>query len=282
VIVIGDSSVWGSLLSPSESLPGQLDRMNMMACNGRPVRVYNLGYPTLSLTKDLMILDEARRYEPDLIVWMTTLEAFPIDQQLVSPLVANNPERTARLVEKYGLGLEAGEDTSGGWERGVIGRRRELADLIRLQIYGVLWAATGIDQEYPETYPAAMRDFEPGDVDYKGFAGLVLPEEALAFSVLEAGIAQAGAPVLVVNEPILISTGENSQLRYNFYYPRWAYDQYRELMQERSETEGWRYIDLWNLVDENEFTNSAIHLTPAGTSKLAVHLADALQEEICR
>jgi hypothetical protein len=87
--------------------------------------------------------------------------------------------------------------------------------------------------------------------------------------------------VLVVNEPVLISTGENSMLRYNFYYPRWAYDQYREFMQERSQAEGWRYIDFWNLVDESEFTNSAIHLTPAGTSSLAVQLAEALQEEIC-
>ncbi len=61
-----------------------------------------------------------------------------------------------------------------------------------------------------------------------------------------------------------MSSGKNSDLRYNFFYPRWAYDQYRALLGEQAQAAGWHYLDLWNLVPETEFTNSAIHLTPAG------------------
>ena len=49
VIVIGDSSVWGTLLRPEESLAGQLDAAGLTTCDGKQVRVYNLGYPTISL-----------------------------------------------------------------------------------------------------------------------------------------------------------------------------------------------------------------------------------------
>src|SRR6266498_1471709 len=75
VLLMGDSSVWGTLLKPEETLAGQLNANKITAC-GKTVRAYNLGYPTISLTKDLMILDQARPYQPDMVIWLTTLEAF--------------------------------------------------------------------------------------------------------------------------------------------------------------------------------------------------------------
>ena len=92
VLLIGDSSVWGTLLTPEQTLAGQLNASPIAAC-GKTVHAYNLGYPTMSLTKDLMILDQAIKYQPDLIIWLTTLEAFPNDKQFTSPIVANNAER---------------------------------------------------------------------------------------------------------------------------------------------------------------------------------------------
>jgi len=74
VIVIGDSSVWGTLLRPEETLAGLLDAAQLTTCDGGFVRAYNLGYPTVSLTKDLMVLDYALRYDPDLIIWSLTVE----------------------------------------------------------------------------------------------------------------------------------------------------------------------------------------------------------------
>ena len=55
------------------------------------------------------------------------------------------------------------------------------------------------------------------------FAGLPKPlrSEDLAFGILAAGVDWAGAgPVIFVNEPIFISDGANSDIRYNSFYPR--------------------------------------------------------------
>ena len=45
------------------------------------------------------------RYQPDLIIWSVTLQAFPKDIQLASPLVQNNPYRVRPLKEQYDLDL---------------------------------------------------------------------------------------------------------------------------------------------------------------------------------
>jgi hypothetical protein len=108
VIIVGDSSTWGILLHPEETLAGQLDAEHLILC-GRSVRFYNLGYPTISLTKDLMLLDYARKYQPDLVIWPVTLEAFPADKQLNTPLIANNVSRVELLNERYNLDLNTSD-----------------------------------------------------------------------------------------------------------------------------------------------------------------------------
>ncbi len=161
VVVIGDSSTWGTLLTPEETLAGQLDALHLASCDGKTMKFYNLGYPTLSLTKDVMILQEAMRYQPDLILWPVSLESFPRDRQLESPLVLNNPVRIQALDRQYSLGLDLSpEQLPDFWQRTLVGERRSLADLIRLQIYGPLWSATGIDQLYPQDYTPAARDLD--------------------------------------------------------------------------------------------------------------------------
>jgi hypothetical protein len=82
--------------------------------------------------------------------------------------------------------------------------------------------------------------------------------------------------VLIVNEPIYIGSEANSDIRYNFYYPRWAYDDYRRLMSEQAKAEGWWYIDTWDAIAPEEFTNSAIHFTPAGVADLVKIIGEAI------
>jgi hypothetical protein len=276
VLLIGDSSVWGTLLRPAQTLAGQLNSSTLRAC-GKTVRAYNLGYPTISLMKDLMILDQAKQYEPDLVIWLTTLEAFPNDKQLTSPIVSNNPERVRHLITNYQLSFNADDPAlvqASTWDKTFIGQRRAVADLLRLQIYGVLWASTGIDQVYPENYERAQIDLEASE----DFHSLTSLQDALALDVLDAGMS-AFPKMLLVNEPMLISNGLNSDIRYNFFYPLWAYDEYRQQLAEHATARNWRYLDLWDLVPAVEFTNSAIHLTPAGETLLANTIAEAIQTE---
>ncbi|MDP1547662.1 MAG: hypothetical protein Q8L87_16765 [Anaerolineales bacterium] len=279
IIIIGDSSVWGTLLKPEETLAGQLNEASLNAC-GRNVRAYNLGYPTISLTKDVMMLSYGMQYDPDLVIWMTTLEAFPLAKQTSTPLVAHNAEKARELASNYGLRVEANDsnfETKSYWQKTFVGDRRSWADLIRLQIYGVMWASTGIDQFYPANYERAQTDLE-ADESYHNLTA-PLNEDALALNALETGFRVAGdTPMILVNEPMLISLGANSDIRYNFFYPRWAYDEYRKMMFNLSEQNGWAYVDLWDVVPANEFTNSAIHLTPAGEKLLAENLAPYILE----
>ena len=268
VIVVGDSSVWGFMQEPEDTLAGMLSQKALI-CGKKNVHVFNLGYPSLSILKDLMIIDRVEAYDPDMIVWMVTLESLPLSKQLETPLVENNPVIVNRLIDKYGLeGLN--KTPVDALDQTLIARRRELADMLRLQFYGVMWSATGIDQEYPQDYNPALRDFEADDIGFYDFEIGNLDQNQLVIDVITKTIAyHTDIDFVVINEPILISAGENSDIRYDYYYPRWAYDQYRPLMQTEMEAYGINYYDLWDIVPEAEFTNSAIHLSSKGENILA-------------
>jgi hypothetical protein len=68
---------------------------------------------------------------------------------------------------------------------------------------------------------------------------------------------------------MFISTGVNSELRYNSFYPRWAYDQYRDLLNAQVQAKGWHYLDMWNAIAPEEFTDTPVHLTPQGSTQYA-------------
>jgi hypothetical protein len=272
VLLIGDSSVWGFLLKPENTLSAYLNDLNLRMNNGKAVRAYNLGYPTLSLTKDLLILSDAIQYQPDMVIWLITLESFPRDNQLDSPIVQHNPSQVMDLITTYSLNLDPHDPAffvRSFWDNTLIGQRRALADIFRLQFYGIMWAATGIDQYYPSSYEPPQEDLAADESFHQLLPPTLKPED-IAMETLVAGRTMAGnIPIIFINEPIYLSHGENSNIRYNFFYPRWAYDQYRQILAHNCQQNGWNCLDEWNLIAPGEFTNSAIHMTPQGTQLLA-------------
>jgi hypothetical protein len=280
IILIGDSATWGWFLENKDTLAGRINAGRYVTTDGRRVVAYNLGYPIMSLTKDLVLLNEAMRYRPDLILWPVTLESFPRDKQLVHPLLQNNPARVRAVIEDYQLSLDPHDSRFAQPNflgRTIIGQRRALADWMRLQFYGFSWAATGIDQAIPAEIPRNPSDFDE-NVQWQSFTQpTALKQEDLAFDVLAAGVKLAGkVPVLIVNEPMFVSHGKNSQLRYNSFYPRWAYDTFRDLLGTAALENGWRYLDLWDSIAPDEFTNTPVHLTPKGSAQLAEQVLAAL------
>jgi hypothetical protein len=277
IFIIGDSSVWGVLLPPQDTLSGQINALGLQLDDGRAVRAYNLGHPVLSLSKDLLLLDRALAYEPDLVIWVTTLQSFALERQLDAPLVRDNAAAMQALIQRYDLPLRITPDADDFWGRTFVGQRREVADWLRLQVYGVMWATTGLDQVYPEYTPRA-NDFE-ADTYWLTHEGPVLTADDLAFAVLQAGQERAGdTPLWLVNAPIFIADGENSALRYNFWYPRWAYDDYRALYAELAALHGWQLVDLWDSIDPVHFTDSPVHLDAAGSAQMAAQLAAQIPE----
>ena len=273
VVILGDSATWGWFLTNADTLAGQLNAPQLRTTDGRRLVAYNLGYPIMALTKDVLILDEALKHQPDLIVWPITLESFPRAKQLFSPIAQNNAPRIRHLIETVQLQIDPHDArfvTPDFFGKTLIGQRRNLADWLRLQLVGVSWAATGVDQYIPAQIKLRQADFE-ADVAWQSFQQpTTLTTDHLAFDALAAGVQRAGdVPVIIINEPMFISPGKNRDLRYNSFYPRWAYDQYRALLSAQAQLHGWRYLDVWNAIAPDEFTDTPVHLTPHGSAQYA-------------
>ena len=281
VLLVGDSSIWGFLLYPDQTISGQINELNLVTNEGRRVRTYNLGYPTMSATKDLLFLDMGLQFEPDLILWFVTLESLPYNKQLTSPVLQHNQDIMRNLIERNGLSLDPEDEAfivPTLMESTLVGQRRALADLMRLQFFGVMWAATGIDHFIPETLDRPSSD-QPADATFQDYEQGRMSRDEIGFEILEAGIRAAGkVPLILINEPIFLARGDNSEIRYNSFYPRWAYDQYREWMLELAEHEGWNYVDLWDEVPPDEFTDSAIHYSAVGVARVVDRVRVILDE----
>jgi hypothetical protein len=181
-----------------------------------------------------------------------------------------------RLIAAYALDLDPLDErfvNPSFLDRTLVGSRRQLADILRLQLYGAAWAAVGIDQVYPEVYTPRAEDLENDESWYGFTASQMLAEDDLAFDIVAAGASRvADIPLLLVNEPIFISSGRNSDVRYNAWYPRWAYDGYRALLAQTAAAHLWTLLDAWDAVSPAEFTDSPVHLTPAGVRQFAARI----------
>lgn len=278
--VMGDSGVWGLLLRPEETLTEQLNALNLTTADGRRIVAYNIAHPILSVTKDLMLLDHVLRYQPDGVLWLVTLDSLYQPDQLRPPLVQHNASRIMDLIERFNLGLDIDQlpPEPSFFDQTIIGQRRALSDGLRLQMFGVMWQNTGIDQVYDEYIPTAndltdhtiWQTFDDGDS----------LADALALDVIDAGYALVGegVPLWVVNEPIMIADGANHDIRYNAWYPRWAYDEYRAILSQTADANGWDYVDLWDAVPNEQFTDSPVHLSARGIGQIARILAQVLSD----
>ncbi len=281
VFLIGDSSTWGILLDNDETLAGMLNAANLQF-DGRNARFYNLGYPILSATKDLLLLDYALRYHPDMVIWLISLDSLPMSDQLRPPLLQNNAANVRDLIARYGLPIDPNDPALVDptfIDQTLVGQRRALADWLRLQLFGFAWQNTAIDQVYPD-FNRPTNDFEAGDLAWSTFSEpAALTHDVLAFAMIDAGRAALDdIPLLIVNEPIYIADGANSDARYNLWYPRWAYDQYRQLLADHANTRDYAFLDVWDFIEPERFTDSPVHYDAVGTRRLSEQLAVVLSE----
>ena len=214
-----------------------------------------------------------------MILWFITLEALPLKKQLTSPVVQQNPEAVKTLLAAHNLQLSTAEARFVEptlWERTIVGQHRALADWVRLQLLGVMWAATGIDHDVPAQYEHPSDD-QSSDLEFQGFEEGEMAESDLGFAFLRAGINEAGSvPVIFINQPIFIANGENSEMRYNDFYPRWAYDAYRQMLARVAAEQGWGYLDLWDVVPSDAYTDSAIHYSPRGVQAVVERISQEI------
>ncbi|GAB4544365.1 MAG: hypothetical protein OHK0023_01070 [Anaerolineae bacterium] len=282
VVLIGDSAVWGYLLPPQATQSACINRLRLAAPNGKTVRAYNLGYPKLTVIKDLLILQRALAHQPDLILWQTTLASLYPSDQLDFALITSHRAELDALQAQYRFKLDQYPlPEADFWSQTFFGQRRDVADWLRHQLYGIGWALTGRDHVIPRLLRPHPTNLLPDDsllsVNVVRLqAERTITADDLNFDVLRVGIGMAQAvnvPLVLINEPIYRKVDD--PLRYNSYYPRWAYDGYREVFAQLAAAEQWRYLDLWDAVPPDQFTDTDFHLTAEANCAYAEQMITA-------
>jgi hypothetical protein len=163
------------------------------------------------------------------------------------------------------------------WDE-VFYEQRALFRIVRYQLYPMVQLATGVDQipGPPEVLPPGLTS----DTTFEGLKPPTLRKSQVSLDQVQDFYRLAGTtPVLLINEPMLIlSSIPHSDLRYNSYYPRWVYDQYRQYLGKAAVENGWNYLDLWNIFPPDYFTDTPLHLTPSGEQRLAHVIGLSLQK----
>lgn len=284
VILLGDSAIAGWGVPDDETLAAELTDLGIRVGAGRVV-AYNLAYPQPSAARDLIILDAALRYEPDLVVWFVTpasLNNAPDEAGQNRVFYTLNGGRLARLAEKH-------DDLLGGWMQANAAALRpdepawQPYTAIRDQDLLPVWLNSLF---YPFVEPGlAPSDRRVGleevppqaryTSEHPGYREM--PNDAWRF--LEAGCREAlasGAEMLVVNQPIAIGKGSGSAVNYNLMYERALYDRYREALAWYADFHGLWYADLWDAIPSGRFTDTPTHMDALGYKMFAAEMQNVL------
>lgn len=285
VVLLGDSSTWGYLLNPGETSASIINASRTSTCKGQTVHVYNLGYPVPSVLKDALLLQRALSYKPNLIIWDVTLLSVFETQALVDSniFLQNNANAARNFINKYKLATRVrapGRPTL--QSQTFLARRDGIARFIRDQLDGIRWQATGGERVNKAYTPHGMDVEATSLFEKRDLPPPTLDPARLRFDTLNAGIRMAGnTPIVIVNEPIQVVNGKNSAIRYNTMYPRWVYDQYRDLMTMKSAQYHWNYIDLWNTIPPTLFSDSPLHRTPPGEKMVSSTVKEIILKNAC-
>jgi hypothetical protein len=270
IFVLGDSAVWGIGLKPEQTLPGQMNTLGL-TCGNKNIRTYNLSFPRPSATKDLMILDKAMKYQPDMIVWvLSTFTLWP-NTRVEHPLISQNPDEYYKVAHRFNFLPKNYRSPS--LIKQVINQNRTLFRVLRYQLYSLINLATGLDQipGPPEALPSQLSS----SPIFEGVKPTRLNVTKFSIDQIKDFYQIAGnVPVILVNEPTQVLTNvPHSDIYYNAYFPRWVYDQYRQYVGEAAAQNHWNYLDLWNIFPSSYYTDTPLHLIPQAETELAKMIA---------
>jgi len=189
-------------------------------------------------------------------------------------IIAQNPDEYYKLARSFDF-LPKNYQAADLSTR-VTDQSRTLFRVLRYQLYGLINLATGLDQipGPPEELPSQLSS----DLTFEGMKPPTLNIDNVSLDQVKDFEQVAGkVPVILVNQPMQVLTNvPKSDVRYNDYYPRWVYDQYRQYMNTAAAQNHWNYLDLWNIFPSEYFTDTPLHLIPNGETELAKAIAPAV------
>jgi hypothetical protein len=236
VVFIGDSTIRDGQFYPF---------INGRSCGGKYLKAYNLGYYGVSATKDLIILQEAMKYSPDLIIWSVTNS---ITNNNTGFLQAN-PGGLEKLQNVYGL-----SDDSIGQDSASYRTDDKIRVEVRLLLYYlVLNPATGNNDDIMSiafqdarnaAASASRTDLSSASPDKRR----ALDSEMQTFKRITNNVR-----IYLINEPRPVAVVNTDR-----------YKQYIDNLTDLSRTQEIKMMDLAELIPEQDFTTSRIHRNNAG------------------
>jgi lysophospholipase L1-like esterase len=279
VVVLGESGIAGWGLDDSETFTGQLTARNLQV-KGKRVVAYNLAYPSPDAARDLLILDEAMLYQPDLVIWFITagaLDDSPKAAGVNLTFFELNRVRLERLIHAMDLPgwIDARLAKEPGWRKWIAIRNQ---DTLPVWLNSLFYPFTTPDlgrttrRIANEAIPARARYYtgRPGFESMPGESWRFLEWGRLYATSLRFGL-------LLVNEPMLIGKGANSDVNYNLEYERAFYDRYRREMARFAGQQGLWYADLWDAIPAESFTDTPFHADAAGYGILVDRIAQIIK-----
>ena len=291
VAVLGDSGTFDPYHRSADAVPGQMSRLGVRVGERRLV-AYNLAYQKANAVAGLLILRHAVEKKADAAVWFVSL--FDLGSDAPSRvwggemhiIVRTNADELPDLVRRYGIStwetrrLVREEPL---WKRSIIfrgARYRDDALLLARSVLDLTSAGDPTESVRPErpwvgSFPLpAVPDLEQNGADDPP-----MPNGRWRTLVAGEALARArGAVLLVVNDPIFVASGPNSDREYNSYYGKAIYDRYRRVLETFCRENAIPYLDLWNLVPPSEFADTPGHYTLAGNARIARAVTGKLME----
>lgn len=290
VIFLGDSATFCLYCRSTEAIPALFTEFDARLDGKRAVG-YNLAYPGSDWLKDILILKHALAYQPDAIVWLVTAKGAgdqPLPQEpdahLITRLNAGELPSLARQYDFDTWETERYAAADAWYERSIFthgGRYRDwLILLARSLINAAVYPGRDLTQEYllpgepvtakPVQAVAEINSALPG---YD-----VFPNRQWALLRVGRQLAHdARVPLLIVNEPIYVATGPHTEVNYNSFYERNLYDRFRAALADFVRQNALPYLDLWNALPAEDFSNTSLHYNLSGNRLVAAEILTALK-----
>ena len=290
VVVLGDSAAFCLYCSVADAIPQALTDLGQ-TIDGKPVRAYNLAYPGPDWLKDVLILKHALEYQPDAIVWLVTAKGSsdqPTPAQPDAHLFTRlNADELPDLQRRYGFTvweLAQFADADAWYQSSILAKGGRLRDWLNLMARTLHRALIEPGKDLTREYllpgePVTQRPMKfPAEItsELPGYG--TLPNSRWELLLTGQRLAQeAGVPLLLVNEPIYLASGPHSDVNYNSDYERAVYDRFRTALASFTREHGLRYLDLWDQLPPEEFSNTALHYNLQGNQHIAREIMQELQ-----
>jgi hypothetical protein len=287
VFFIGDSR------TRNGGVDSALNSARLKTCNSKTIHVYNFGYFGASIIQDLLLLQEAMKYNPDLIVWSISPEALLGEPK---DFARANPDRLLNLVNTYNLPIAQNrlpKSNTSFIKSSIIGRRQQLMLQVRLNLdYWILGNA--LDGNNQTVNPILFKDasllqsktlqenlnqMEQTSEIINGavkVAPKVTPKATpkatpiYLFDALATGEMMAhNVPIILINVPKIINrSGAQENARY------------RNLLTGVNAEHRWAYLDLWDSIPKSEYLDG-VHWTSAGAKRIEKVLVPSILSIAC-